>query len=231
MRVVSRAENSGKRWSFRSHTTHKGRPRAGMPQIASPTFSHPKRTCKETKMVRKKEREQKIDGTPAKPNRMNRRQKPPFYTTKVILEPFTHIRCRFQTNPVRWTLSARKTERRISKLLQIRECEALTNEICTKNGVKVKDNLGNGGKKREKGRRDDVVEEREWSPENRAGSRAKRTKSDPRFGSGNPNWTPSLRLAQNPRYPRPKHPTFTREPAHNRAAHHPRSARDPQATR
>ena len=95
MRVVGRAKNSSERWSFRSHTTHKGRPRAGMPQIASPTFSHPERTCKETKIVKKKEKEQKIDGTQAKLNHTNRRQNPPFYTTKVIPEPFTHIRSRF----------------------------------------------------------------------------------------------------------------------------------------
>ena len=95
MMVVGRAENFGERWSFRSHTTHKGRPRAGMPQISSPTFSHPERTCKETKMVRKKEREQKTDRTPAKPNRTNRRRKPQFHTTNVIPEPFTHIWSRF----------------------------------------------------------------------------------------------------------------------------------------
>ena len=82
MRGVGRAKNSSKRWSFRSHTTHKGRPRAGMPQIASPTFSHPERTYKETKIVKKKEKEQKTDGTPAKPNHTNRRQNPHFTPQK-----------------------------------------------------------------------------------------------------------------------------------------------------
>ena len=49
MGVVSRAENSGERWSFRSHTTHKGWPRAGMPENQSPTFNHPEMTYKERK--------------------------------------------------------------------------------------------------------------------------------------------------------------------------------------
>ena len=30
-KVVGRTENSGERRSFRTHTTHKGRPKAGMP--------------------------------------------------------------------------------------------------------------------------------------------------------------------------------------------------------
>ena len=39
--VVGKAENSGKRWSFRSHTTHKGQPRAGMPQNRVPDLQPP----------------------------------------------------------------------------------------------------------------------------------------------------------------------------------------------
>ena len=50
-------------------------------------------------------------------------------------------------NLLRRTPSTRKTERRTSELLQIQECEALTNEICTKNGVRVKKRLGNREKK------------------------------------------------------------------------------------
>ena len=95
MGVVGRAENSGERQSFRSHTTHKGRPRAGMPQNSSPTFSHPEMTCKEQKQWKKWEGTENPDETPAKPNHTRSTLKPLFYTTKVIPKPFTHIRSRF----------------------------------------------------------------------------------------------------------------------------------------
>ena len=56
--VVDRTENFGERWSFHSHTTHKGRLKVGMLQNSTSTFSHPKTTCKERKQ-RKNEKEQK----------------------------------------------------------------------------------------------------------------------------------------------------------------------------
>ena len=59
-KVVGRTENSSERRSFRSHTAHKGRPKAGMPQNSTPTFSHPKTTCKEQKKIEKNEEDKKI---------------------------------------------------------------------------------------------------------------------------------------------------------------------------
>ena len=50
-----------------SHTTHKGQPKARMPQNSTLTFSHPKTTCKEQK-IEKNEEEQK------KPTKLQRGQ-------------------------------------------------------------------------------------------------------------------------------------------------------------
>jgi len=54
-----------------------------------------------------------------------------------------------------------------------------------------KKRLGNGERRREKERQNDVNEERERSPEKCTGNRAKRMKSNPRAGSCNPNRTQS----------------------------------------
>ena len=43
MIVIGRAENSSVRRSFRSHTTHKGRPRAGMPKNGIPDLQPPRK--------------------------------------------------------------------------------------------------------------------------------------------------------------------------------------------
>ena len=91
----------------------------------------------------------------------------------------------------------------------------------------MKDKLENGGKKREKGRRDDVVEERETARKSRRQS-GEEDEVRPAIGFRNPNRTPSLRSAQNLRYPQPKHPAFNREPAHQPAARHPRVSPSPR---
>ena len=138
-----------------------------MPQNSTPTFSHPKTICEEQKNREKQRGTEKFDETPARPNHTKSTSKPTLYATKVIPESCTHIRSRFRRILYVEHRRARETERRISELLQIRECEAFTNQIYTKNGVRGKKKLKNGGKRREKGCRNDVNKEREKDPTTR----------------------------------------------------------------
>ena len=107
----------------------------------------------------------KSDEALAKPNPMKSTSKPPIYATKRIPEAFTHTRGRFRRF-LHVHRRPRETERQISEHSQIRECKAFTNQTNTKNEIMGRRRLGNGEKRREKGRRNDVTEERERSPTN-----------------------------------------------------------------
>ena len=58
-KVVGRTEKLWRTPEFSLAHTHKGRPKAGMPQNSTSTFYHPKTTCKEQKKNREKRRGQK----------------------------------------------------------------------------------------------------------------------------------------------------------------------------
>jgi len=74
--------------------------RAAEVWVAKETWSRPSATPRHLQRRKKdkgkRRRQWKSDETPARPNPTKSTSKPPFYATKVILEPFAHIRGRFR---------------------------------------------------------------------------------------------------------------------------------------
>ena len=125
--VVGETEISSKRRSFRSHTTHKLAKLWGSPQQRTPMLRRSQTITKST-------------------------SKPSIYTTKTISVTFTHTGDRFWRCLHVVHRRVRETERRIFETSQIRECEALTNQTNTINGIRGRRWHRNWGKRTSKRR-------------------------------------------------------------------------------